>query len=87
MFRRIKDLVDLYYISKVFEFDQSAIMGAMKDSGRNLGNFNGFLQRENDLKHSYDKFRFTGGVNKPTFEEVYRAVTRYIKEVIPQDSL
>ena len=87
VFRRIKDLVDLYYISKVFEFDQSAIMGAMKDSGRNLGNFNGFLQRENDLKHSYDKFRFTGGVNKPTFEEVYRAVTRYIKEVIPQDSL
>ncbi len=83
VFRRIKDVVDLYYMSKVFEFDRSAVLGAVEDSGRSLDTFNGLLCRFDDLKHSYDKFRFAGGVNKPPFEEVYEAVKEYIGEVLP----
>lgn len=86
VFRRIKDVVNLYYLSKVFGFDRNAILGAVENSGRTLDSFYGFLHRIEDLKHSYDKFRFAGGVNKLPFEEVYGAVKMYIKDVLPKDS-
>ena len=58
VFRRIKDLVDLYYISKVFVFNKTEVLETLKASGRSLDSFNGFLHRPNDLRHSYEKFRF-----------------------------
>lgn len=83
VFRRVKDVVDLYYISKVFDLGKGDIIQTLKNSGKNLDTFNGFLYRTEDLKHSYEKFRFAGDVNKPPFEEVYRAVKLYIKDVLP----
>ena len=83
VFRRIKDVVDLYYISKVFEFDVQKIYSTLKCSERTMGDFQGFLQRKEDLRHSYDKFRFAGGVNKPPFDAVYREVKIYLKDVLP----
>lgn len=85
VFRRIKDVVDLYYISKVFEFDTEKIMQTLKNSNRKLDSFDGFLHRTEDLQHSYEKFRFAGDVNKPPFEEVYNSVKGYIKSVLPQE--
>lgn len=86
VFRRVKDVVDLYYLSKVFEFDRDTILRAVGNSGRTLESFHGFLHRAKDLKHSYDKFRFAGGVNKPPFEDVYGAVKVYIKDVLPKEN-
>lgn len=83
IFRRIKDVVDLYYISRIFEFNKADIMQTLENSGRTLGTFQGFLNRTEDLQHSYEKFRFAGGVNKPPFDEVYRSVKLYIKDVLP----
>lgn len=83
VFRRIKDVVDLYYISKVFEFNAEAIRRTLKNSGRELDNFNGFLHRVSDLEHSYEKFRFSGGVSKPPFEEIHKSVKAFIKDVLP----
>lgn len=85
VFRRIKDVVDLYYISKVFDFDRGVIIQTLKDSGKDLDAFHGFLHRREDLRHAYEKFRFSGDVNKPPFEEVYRAVKSYIKAVLPRE--
>ena len=85
VFRRIKDVVDLYYISMVFDFDRDLILQTLKNSGRNLDSFYGFLHRTSELKHSYEKFRFTGDVNKPPFEEVYRTVKSYIKDILPKE--
>jgi hypothetical protein len=82
VFRRIKDVVDLYYISHVCNFDREDILHILKNNGKVLGNFDGFLNRTEDLKHSYEKFRFAGGVNKPTFEEVYQRVKSFIAEII-----
>lgn len=87
VFRRIKDVVDLYYISKVFEFDTEKIMQTLKSSNRELDTFDGFLHRIEDLRHSYEKFRFAGGVNKPPFEEVYHSVKAYIKPVLPKEKI
>lgn len=85
VFRRVKDVVDLYYISKVFAFDKADVMQTLQNSGRSLDTFNGFLYRPMDLKYAYEKFRFSGGVHKPPFEEVYRTVKTYIKEVLPRE--
>lgn len=86
VFRRVKDVVDLYYISKAFDFDRADVIQTLKNSGKNLDTFHGFLHRTEDLQHSYEKFRFTGGVNKPPFEEVYCAVKLYIKDVLPEEN-
>ncbi len=83
VFRRIKDVVDLYYISKVFEFDTAGVLRTLKNSGRALDSFHGFIHRTEDLRHSYEKFRFSGGVNKPPFDEVYHRVKTYINSVLP----
>ncbi len=83
VFRRIKDVVDLYYLSKAFPFESDEVISTLKNSGRTLDTFNGFLNRTDDLKHSYEKFRFTGEVNKPQFDEIYNAVKDYIKDILP----
>ena len=83
VFRRIKDVVDMYYISKVFEFNAHDVLDALRRSQRTLGDYHGFLRREDELKHSYEKFRFTGDVNKPPFEAVYDTVLMFIKDLLP----
>ena len=83
VFRRIKDVVDLYYMSKVFEFDSGAVLQTLQDTDRSLGSFDGFLNRREELRHAYTKFRFTGDINKPSFERVYDTVKAYIREILP----
>ena len=85
VFRRIKDVVDLYYLSKVFPFERDDLMQTLHDSGRHLENFDGFLHRSDDLKHAYEKFRVTGDVRKPDFDEVYVTVKAYIKPILPKE--
>ena len=45
VFRRIKDVVDLYYCSKLFAIDRDVILQTVNASGRTIGKFNGFLHR------------------------------------------
>jgi len=85
VFRRIKDVVDLYYLSKVFPLDRDVLMKTLQTSGRHLESFDGFLHRGDDLKHAYDKFRFSGDVSKPGFDEVYAEVKAYIKPILPKE--
>ena len=85
VFRRIKDVVDLYYISKVFVFNKAELLETLRNSGRALDSFNGFLRRPEDLRHSYEKFRFTGNADKPPFDEVYVSVKAYIKDILPRE--
>ena len=82
VFRRIKDVIDLYYLSKVFTYNSSEVMDILNKNGRTLSDFNGLLNRTDELKHSYEKFRFAGGVDKPAFEDVYKSVTDYIAGII-----
>lgn len=86
VFRRVKDVVDLYYLSKVVDFEKDRIMQALRDSGRKLDTFHGFLCNTKELRHAYEKFRFFGGANKPTFEEIYNTVKSYIKDVLPEET-
>ena len=85
VFRRIKDVIDMYYISQVFEFDTEEVLRLLESSGRELGDFDGFINRIDDLRHSYEKFRFTGDENKPSFDEVYDNVRSFIGGLMPQE--
>ena len=85
VFRRVKDVVDLYYASKVIPFNRARIEYMLRNSNRHIGNFDGFLHRPEDLKHAYEKFRFTGDIEKPPFEEVYRTVRTYIRSILPRE--
>lgn len=85
VFRRIKDVVDLYYLSKVFSFNRSDVLQTLKSSGRELDTFHGFLHEKEGLRHAYEKFRFTGGVDKPPFDEVYSVVKSYVKDILPKE--
>lgn len=85
IFRRIKDVVDLYYLSQVFPFNSADIMQILKDNGRDLETFQGFLHRKDELRHAYDKFRLAGEVNKPPFDDVYVAVSSYIGDILPKE--
>ena len=84
IFRRIKDVADLYYISKVFDFDCDEVNKTLKYCGRVLGDFDVFLHEQEKLKHAYEIFRFSGDARKPTFEEVYNAVKSFIGEILPE---
>ena len=83
VFRRIKDVVDLYYISKVFAFDRAEILEILECNSRMLGSFDDFLYGQDDLRHSYEKFRFSGNVHKPSFDEIYASVKTFIKDILP----
>ena len=85
VFRRIKDVVDLYYLSKVFCFNKAGVLQTLESNGRELDCFQGFLQRSQELRHAYDKFRLGGDVPKPPFDEVYHAVKAFIKDVLPEE--
>ena len=73
------------YVATCNPFDLSAVLETLENSGRNLESFNGFLRHPEELRHSYEKFRFTGDVSKPPFEDVYRTVKTYIKDVLPKE--
>ena len=56
VFRRIKDVVDLYYLSHVFTFDRESVLETIRKSEKNLDSFHGFLHQSDDLRHAYEKF-------------------------------
>ena len=84
VFRRIKDVVDLYYISHVVDFNSEAVLGAIYKSGRVIGDFSGFADKPEQLAHSYEKFRLSPDVKKPSFEEMYKRVKTYIDDILPK---
>lgn len=82
IFRRVKDFVDIYYLSYIFDFNKEEILETIDASKRILGDFNAYLNRKEELKNAYDKFRFNGLNHKPTFDEVYKRVKNYINEIL-----
>lgn len=83
VFRRIKDVVDLYYLSQVIVLDKPEVVSALQASGRTLENFHAFLHRRTELEHAYEKFRFAGDIAKPHFNEIYKTVKSFIRDMLP----
>ncbi len=79
IFRRVKDMIDLYYFSCVFEFDKDVLLETIHNNGRTLESFDAFLSRKEELKYAYGKFRVKGSGYKPPFNEIYESVYEYTK--------
>ena len=69
IYRRAKDLLDLYILSHIAEFDSTLIYYIAKDSFKTIGDFKEYLDDKSDLlKHAYNKL--TAIENKPDFHEI-----------------
>lgn len=79
IFRRSKDLLDMYYISKVCELDVAKVNDALDKMGRELGTFDGLVNRVDELRHAYDRFKVDEDVEKPDFDTAFGAVIKYIE--------
>ena len=84
VFRRIKDVVDLYYISHIVDFNSEEVLRAIHESRKDIDDFAGFTKKPEQLAHAYGKFRLSPDVKKPLFEEVYDTVKSYIAEILPK---
>lgn len=78
VFRRIKDLYDVYRIGKCLTFSINDIFLMQDKIGVPFENFENLLYRIDDVKNAYSKF--IGIQNKPDFNEIYDFV---VKKFIP----
>lgn len=77
IFRRAKDLVDVYALAHCVEVRTTEIYESHRRNERVLGSFAEFNTRKDDLSHAYQKLR--GIENKPNFEDVYQYVGKFVK--------
>ena len=78
VFRRPKDLFDVYMILKENNIDFIKVKEILNYENRKLGDFSTMINNKNLLNESYDKLY--GIENKPDFDEVWNAVLNYLSE-------
>lgn len=84
VFRRMKDLYDIYYLSKVVALDKTKVMSVLVSENKTLGDFYEFLHMKEELEHAYEKFVILEETSKIPFEEVYVCVLTYINSFMPK---
>lgn len=77
IYRRTKDLIDLYILSFIADFNYDTIQNILKADNRELGSFEEYNMQYTELKHSYDKLE--GIDNKPTLDELKERLDVFIK--------
>lgn len=77
IFRRSKDLLDIYALSQCCTFSVEDICRTAEENGRVFGDYQAFLSRTDELRHAYDKLR--GVTGKPDFEVIYQGVKKMIE--------
>ena len=77
IFRRAKDLIDVYALANCVSVQSDEIFRLFGvSSRRELGGFDEFYTRRQDLEHAYG--RLMGVEKKPPFADVYTLVERFI---------
>jgi len=84
IFRRAKDLVDVYTLSRCVEIRVADIFETCERVGRTLSAFKEFSSHKGDLERAYNKLRRMRG--KPAFEEVYSYMETFLRPFIGQVS-
>lgn len=78
IFRRTKDLLDVFLIINNCQLDFSKIYNILNYENKKLGDFSTMLNNKEILKDSYDKLERIN--NKPDFEEVWDDVINYLEK-------
>ncbi len=76
LFRRSKDLVDVFALSRCTKSTTNRIYDILKKSNKHLDDFNAFSNRTEELEHAYNLLR--GVTNKPEFVELYKGLHDFI---------
>lgn len=82
IFRRAKDLVDVYALSHCVEIRVADIFETCEREGRVISSFDAFLNRKDDLKHAYNKLQRIQG--KPSFNIVYSYMENFLRPFVEQ---
>lgn len=77
MFRRAKDLIDVYALAHCVEVRTSEVFDVLGSKSAIVGEFTELFTRCNDVEHAYDKLK--GVDRKPPFEDVYPYLTAFVR--------
>ena len=83
LFRRAKDIVDVYALSHCVEVRTSEIHDIIKKKSASFGEFTEFNTRRNDVEHAYNRLRGVEG--KPLFIDVYSYLEKFLKPFAEKD--
>jgi hypothetical protein len=84
IFRRAKDMIDVYALANCVEVNTSDIYETIKVTGRTLEQFEAYRGRRSDLEYAYAKLR--GIVNKPDFDVVYAYLNKFLAPFMEKDA-
>ena len=80
VFRRAKDLVDVYILSHCKKIALMDVYRMVYTDGHAPGTFDEFCHRRDDLKHAYEKL--LNVENKPDFITMYKRLTAFLTPFI-----
>ncbi|MCL2020303.1 MAG: nucleotidyl transferase AbiEii/AbiGii toxin family protein [Oscillospiraceae bacterium] len=83
IFRRAKDIIDVFALSHCVKIDMAEILGICEKSGNEIKSFDEFLSRKADIEHAYNKLRGVEG--KPDFEVVYSHLSKFLRPFIEKN--
>lgn len=83
IFRRIKDMIDIYALSNCVDIRTGEIYDIYNKTDRELKSFDEFLRRQTDLEHAYNKLRGVDG--KPRFTDIYSYLDKFLRPFIEKD--
>jgi len=84
MFRRSKDIIDVYALAHCVKVQTSEIFEIFKSNpNREVGSFDEFYMRRQDVEYAYNKL--TGIEGKPNFDVVYSYLENFIQPFAKKD--
>ena len=84
MFRRSKDLIDVYALSHCVRVLTAEIFEVISRKHLELGEFTDLFTRRNDVEHAYDKLKGVDG--KPPFDDVYPYLIAFVRPFAQRDT-
>lgn len=78
--RRIKDVIDLYILSFIWNGNSFDLINVLKQSKRGIEDFDRFLNGYSDLEHAYSKYKNKASVLP--FNQVYTRVYIFLEPFI-----
>ena len=80
IFRRIKDLLDIYTLSSVCEIDKDKTIEIIHDCEREIGDFAPFYNQREQIEHAYNTMTWIK--DKPDFNIVYDTCAELFKRFL-----
>lgn len=78
IYRRVKDIMDIYSLTQTAEIRINKIFDKIKASDNELADFHEFLTNKDKIREAYDNLK---AINKPDFDNVYSCLVNYANEL------